>query len=319
MAPTLRLYNTLTRTKEDFVPIDPTNVRMYVCGPTVYDYAHIGNAPPGHRLRRAVPAAAPPLWAPSTSPMSATSPTSTTRSTRARAREYPRPAAQRGDPQVTEKTADAVPRRHRGARRAASRRVEPRATEHIAEMRTLIERAGRQRATPMSPRAKCCSTCRRCRTTARLSNRSLDEMQAGARVEVAPYKKRRRSTSCCGSRRSPASPAGRRPPASRTPGRPGWHIECSAMSRKHLGEVFDIHGGGIDLVFPHHENEIAQIALRPRHAGDGQRLDAQRLPAGRRPEDVEEPGQFRHHQRAAGDGEVRRAATGRARCCGSPC
>ena len=89
-----------------------------------------------------------------------------------------------------------------------------------------------------------------------LSKRPLDEMIAGARVEVAPYKRDAR-ISCCGSRRSRASRRGRRPPASR-PGRPGWHIECSAMSGSYLGEMFDIHGGGIDLVFPHHENEIAQ-------------------------------------------------------------
>ncbi len=92
----------------------------------------------------------------------------------------------------------------------------------------------------------------------RLSKRPLDEMIAGARVEVAPYKTRRAWTSCCGSRRSRASRRGRRRAASTAPGRPGWHIECSAMSWKHLGETFDIHGGGIDLVFPHHENEIAQ-------------------------------------------------------------
>ena len=91
----------------------------------------------------------------------------------------------------------------------------------------------------------------------KLSNRSLDEMVAGARVESRPTSAAT-WISCCGSRRSPASRAGRHPPASQTPGRPGWHIECSAMSWKHLGETFDIHGGGIDLVFPHHENEIAQ-------------------------------------------------------------
>ena len=91
----------------------------------------------------------------------------------------------------------------------------------------------------------------------KLSNRPLDEMIAGARVDVAPYKRTDR-ISCCGSPRKPGEPAWPSPGGIATPGRPGWHIECSAMSWKHLGETFDIHGGGIDLVFPHHENEIAQ-------------------------------------------------------------
>ena len=128
-----------------------------------------------------------------------------------------------------------------------------------------------------------------------------------------------RWTSCCGSRRSRASRHGRRPCGIATPGRPGWHIECSAMAGKHLGDVFDIHGGGIDLVFPHHENEIAQSRCAHGTPVMAERLDAQRLPAGRRREDVEDPRQLHHHQRTAGDGQVRRPGAGTAACCASRC
>ncbi len=102
-------------------------------------------------------------------------------------------------------------------------------------------------------------------------------------------------------------------------GRPGWHIECSAMSEAYLGEVFDIHGGGLDLIFPHHENEIAQTRCAHGTPRDGQLLDAQRLPAGRRPEDVQEPGEFCHDQRSCWRPTSSAAASGRARCCGWRC
>ena len=134
--------------------------------------------------------------------------------------------------------------------------VEPRATEHIAEMRTLIERlvaSGNAYvaeehvlfSVPSMP------------DYGKLARRSLDEMMAGARVEVAPYK-RDPMDFVLWKPSKPGEPAWDSPGGIKTPGRPGWHIECSAMSWKHLGETFDIHGGGIDLVFPHHENEIAQ-------------------------------------------------------------
>ena len=135
--------------------------------------------------------------------------------------------------------------------------VEPRATEHIERDEDVDRAAGRNPATPMSPKTMCCSTCRRCRTTASCRNRPLDEMIAGARVEVAPYKKDPQDF-VLWKPSKPGEPAWPSPAGIKTPGRPGWHIECSAMSWKHLGETFDIHGGGIDLVFPHHENEIAQ-------------------------------------------------------------
>ena len=248
---TLTLYNTLTRRKEPFRPIDPANVRMYVCGPTVYDYAHIGNAPPGHRVRRAVPAAAAHLRAGATSPTRATSPTSTTRSTRGRPRSGRR-----------HRRADRDARR--GSSTRTSRRsaclpptVEPRATEHIAGDEGADRGAGRQRACLRGRGATCCSTCRRCPTTAG-SPTARSRRWRPARASRWRPTSATRWTSCCGSRPSPASRRGPRPAASTVPGRPGWHIECSAMAEKHLGQMFDIHGGGIDLVFPHHENEIAQ-------------------------------------------------------------
>jgi cysteinyl-tRNA synthetase len=134
--------------------------------------------------------------------------------------------------------------------------IEPRATDHIAEMKTLIERLVKSGHAYVAednvlfhvPSMK---------DYGKLSNRPLDEMIAGARVEVAPYKKDPQDFILWKPSR-PGEPAWPSPAGIRTPGRPGWHIECSAMSWKHLGETFDIHGGGIDLVFPHHENEIAQ-------------------------------------------------------------
>ena len=135
--------------------------------------------------------------------------------------------------------------------------VEPRATEHIAEMRTLIERLDRFRAMPMLPRTTFCSACRRCPTTAGCRSGRSTRLIAGARVEVAPYK-RDPQDFVLWKPSKPGEPAWPSPAGIAAPGRPGWHIECSAMSWKYLGEMFDIHGGGIDLVFPHHENEIAQ-------------------------------------------------------------
>jgi cysteinyl-tRNA synthetase len=134
--------------------------------------------------------------------------------------------------------------------------VEPRATDHIEEMKALIERLVREGHAyvgdghvlfnvPSMP------------DYGQLSKRPLDEMIAGARVEVAPYKKDAQDF-VLWKPSKPGDPAWPSPCGIETPGRPGWHIECSAMSWKHLGETFDIHGGGIDLVFPHHENEIAQ-------------------------------------------------------------
>jgi cysteinyl-tRNA synthetase len=134
--------------------------------------------------------------------------------------------------------------------------VEPRATEHIEEMKTLIERLIANGCAYVAEDHVLFDV-KTMPDYGRLSKRSLDEMVAGARVEVAPYK-RDAMDFVLWKPSKPGEPGWPSPAGIATPGRPGWHIECSAMSWKHLGEIFDIHGGGIDLVFPHHENEIAQ-------------------------------------------------------------
>jgi cysteinyl-tRNA synthetase len=250
----LRLYDTLSREKRPFRPLDPARVRMYVCGPTVYDFAHIGNARPVivfdvlFRLLRHLYGAQHVTYVRNI--------TDVDDKINARAaEEYPALPLNEAIRTVTEKTeqqfhadVDAL-----GCLRPT---IEPRATEHIEEMRLLIERlvaAGNAYvaeehvlfSVPSMP------------DYGRLSRRPLDEMIAGARVDVAPYK-RDPTDFVLWKPSKPGEPAWPSPAGIAAPGRPGWHIECSAMSWKHLGETFDIHGGGIDLVFPHHENEIAQ-------------------------------------------------------------
>jgi len=239
----LAFHNTLTRRKEAFQPIDPNHIRIYVCGPTVYDYAHIGNARPVvafdvlYRLLRHL---------------------------------YPRVTYVRNITDIDDKI---------NARAAVSGKTirevtdvtarvfqedmanigalppdhEPRATEHVAAMiamtETLITKDHAYAA-----EGHILFNVPSMAEYGQLSRRNRDEQIDGARVEVAPYK------------RDPADFVLWKPSDADTPGwqspwgfgRPGWHIECSAMSQSYLGEVFDIHGGGLDLIFPHHENEIAQ-------------------------------------------------------------
>jgi cysteinyl-tRNA synthetase len=242
---TLRLYNTLTRSKEDFTPLDPTNVRMYVCGPTVYDYAHIGNARPVivfdvlYRLLRQIYGASHVTYVRNI--------TDVDDKINARARDEGVSIRE-----VTERTTKQF-HADIAALGVLPPTVEPRATEHIAEMIAIIERliaSGHAYAADGHVLFDVPSM----KEYGQLSRRSLDEMVAGARVDVAPYK--RGDMDFVLWKPSDAETPGWDSPWGR--GRPGWHIECSAMSWKHLGEVFDIHGGGIDLVFPHHENEIAQ-------------------------------------------------------------
>jgi cysteinyl-tRNA synthetase len=250
----LKLYDTLTREKRIFQPLDPANVRMYVCGPTVYDYAHIGNARPVivfdvlFRLLRHLYGDQHVTYVRNI--------TDVDDKINARAaEEYPDLPLNEAIRKVTEKT-DKQFHDDVAALGCLPPTVEPRATEHIAEMRALIERliksgnayVGNDHvlfSVPSMPEY------------GRLSKRPLDEMIAGARVEVAPYKKDAQDF-VLWKPSKPGEPAWPSPAGIAAPGRPGWHIECSAMSWKYLGEVFDIHGGGIDLVFPHHENEIAQ-------------------------------------------------------------
>jgi cysteinyl-tRNA synthetase len=250
----LTLYNTLTRRKEPFQPIDPANVRMYVCGPTVYDYAHIGNARPIivfdvlFRLLRRIYGAEHVAYARNITDVD----------DKINAR-----AAEEGIDirALTERTtkqfhADVA------ALGVLPPTFEPRATEFIrrtdnkADMVRLIETLV-QRGHAYVAEEHVLFDVGSMPDYGRLSNRSLEEMEAGARVEVAPYKKGPMDF-VLWKPSKPGEPAWLSPMGIETPGRPGWHIECSAMAGALLGDVFDIHGGGIDLVFPHHENEIAQ-------------------------------------------------------------
>src|ERR1700691_4336086 len=259
----LKLYDTLTRGKRVFRPLDPQNVRMYVCGPTVYDYAHIGNARPVivfdvlFRLLQYFGKQG--TWDGGKGATKVTyvrNITDVDDKINARAaEEYPDRPLNEAIRKVTEKT-DKQFHEDVAALGCLPPTVEPRATEHIGEMRTLIERLLASDnayiaednvlfSVPSMP------------DYGQLSKRPLDEMIAGARVEVAAYKKDPRDF-VLWKPSKPGEPAWPSPAGVKAPGRPGWHIECSAMAWKYLGEVFDIHGGGIDLVFPHHEDEIAQ-------------------------------------------------------------
>jgi cysteinyl-tRNA synthetase len=248
MSMQLKLYDTLSREKRPFEPLDRARVRVYVCGPTVYDFAHIGNARPAivfdvlFRLLRHLYGERAVTYVRNITDVD----------DKINAR-----AAERGVPirAVTEETLKNY-QEDVAALGCLPPTVEPRATEHIGEMKTLIERLVTSKhayvaeehvlfSVPSMP------------DYGRLSKRPLDEMIAGARVDVAPYK-RDPMDFVLWKPSKPGEPAWPSPAGISTPGRPGWHIECSAMAWKHLGETFDIHGGGVDLVFPHHENEVAQ-------------------------------------------------------------
>ncbi len=239
----LKLYNSLSRRKEIFKPLDPQDIKMYVCGPTVYDRAHLGNARPivvFDVLYRYLKMAYPKVT-------------------------YVRNITDVDDKinaaskkqgisiqELTEKTTVAF---HADVKElgALPPDHEPKATEHIPQMiemiQTLIDKGHAYEAG-----GHVLFQVNRSKAYGTLSRRNQDELLAGARVEVAPYKK------------DPGDFVLWKPSAEDIPGwdspwgrgRPGWHIECSAMSEHYLGKVFDIHGGGIDLIFPHHENEMAQ-------------------------------------------------------------
>ncbi len=241
----LVVHNTLTRRKEVFEPLDPKNVRMYVCGPTVYDLAHIGNARPViafdvlYRLLRHIYGAGHVRYVRNITDVDdKINTTARTNNETIRA--------------LTERTVQAF-HEDVAALGALPPDVEPRATEHIAAMVTMIERliaGGHAYAAEGHVLFAVASMA----DYGRLSGRSRDELIAGARVEIAPYK--RDPADFVLWKPSPDYLPGWESPWGR--GRPGWHIECSAMSEEHLGISFDIHGGGLDLIFPHHENEIAQ-------------------------------------------------------------
>jgi cysteinyl-tRNA synthetase len=249
----LALYNTLTRRKEPFAPLDAANVRMYVCGPTVYDFAHIGNARPVivfdvlYRLLRHLYGTEHVRYVRNITDID----------------DKIIAAAKENDERIetlTQRTTRTF-QDDAAALGALKPDVEPRATEHLAPMIAMIERliaAGHAYAAEGHVLFAVSSM----PDYGKLSRRSRDEMIAGARVEIAPYK------------RDPADFVLWKPSTPDQPGwvspwgrgRPGWHIECSAMSETYLGETFDIHGGGLDLIFPHHENEIAQSVCSHRGA-----------------------------------------------------
>ncbi len=262
----LKLYNTRTKQKELFQPIDPANVRMYVCGPTVYDYAHIGNARPVivfdvlFRLLRHLYGENHVTYVRNI--------TDVDDKINARAAErYPDLPPLDG---IAKLTAETTAQFHAdvAALGCLPPTHEPRATDYVrnpaaaSDMIRIVERLI-ERGHAYEAEGHVLFAVTSDPNYGKLARRSLDEMQAGARVEVAPYKRDAMDfvlwkpsvpvVGAVGDKKAEpgwASPWGY--------GRPGWHLECSAMSAALLGETFDIHGGGIDLVFPHHENELAQ-------------------------------------------------------------
>jgi len=239
----LKIHDTLSRGKVDFVPLDESHVRLYVCGPTVYDYAHIGNARPVvvfdvlvRLLRRLYPRVT-----------YVRNITDIDDKINARAQETGRDIRD-----ITEETTG-IFHADMAAIGALPPDFEPRATEHVEQMKDmiadLIDKGHAYAAdghvlfsVPSMP------------DYGKLSKLDKREIVAGARIDVAPYKQDPQDFVLW----KPSEPElpGWDSPWGR--GRPGWHIECSAMSQELLGDKFDIHGGGVDLVFPHHENEIAQ-------------------------------------------------------------
>jgi cysteinyl-tRNA synthetase len=251
MGTVLKLYNTLTRDKVEFKPIDADNVRMYVCGPTVYDFAHIGNARPVivfdvlFRLLRHVNGEAHVTYVRNI--------TDVDDKINARAlRDYPGLPLNEAIRAVTEKTETQFLEDAK-ALGCLEPTVQPRATDNIAEMIEIIEKLiANDHAYPAA--GEVLFDTKSMADYGQLSKRNLDEQQAGARIAVDVHKKSPGDFVLW--KLSDENEPGWESPWGR--GRPGWHIECSAMSRRYLGDVFDIHGGGLDLIFPHHENEIAQ-------------------------------------------------------------
>src|SRR6185437_4911542 len=254
----LRLHDTLTREKRAFVPLDPKHVRMYVCGPTVYDFAHIGNARPVivfdvlFRLLRH-------LYGPDYVTYVRNITDVDDKINDRAARDFPGLPLNQAIRKVTEKTA-AQFHADVAALGCLPPTVEPRATEFVlpradgkADMVTLIAQLI-ARGCAYEAGGEVLFDTQSMPDYGALSGRKLDEQLAGARVAIEAHKKNAADFVLW--KQSSADEPGWESPWGR--GRPGWHIECSAMSAAYLGDVFDIHGGGLDLIFPHHENEIAQ-------------------------------------------------------------
>ncbi|SOB89572.1 cysteine--tRNA ligase [Alloalcanivorax xenomutans] len=239
----LKLHNTLTGRKDDFIPLDPDRITLYVCGPTVYNYVHIGNARPVvvfdvlyRLLRRLYPQV---VYARNITDIDD---------------KIIKAAADNGE-EISALTARFTTafEEDMGRLNALPPTVVPKATDHIGDMLTMIETLI-AKGHAYQADGHVLFAVESMPDYGKLSGRNLEDMLAGARVEVADYK------------RHPGDfvlwkPSSDDQPGWESPwgrGRPGWHIECSAMIHKHLGDVIDIHGGGQDLIFPHHENEIAQ-------------------------------------------------------------
>jgi len=239
------LHDTLTRQKREFVPADPKRVTLYVCGPTVYNYAHIGNARPVvvfdvlFRLLRRVYGDDAVIYARNITDVDD---------------RINQAAIEQGvDISVITDKFTAIYHQDMDALGALRPTIEPRATAHIGEMVTLMADLV-QRGHAYAAEGHVLFDTASFAEYGQLSGRTLEDMIAGARVEVAPYK-RNPADFVLWKPSKPGEPVWDSPWG---PGRPGWHLECSAMIEKNLGPEIDIHGGGHDLIFPHHENEIAQ-------------------------------------------------------------
>jgi cysteinyl-tRNA synthetase len=242
----LQLYDTMERRKRPFVPADPKRVRLYVCGPTVYNYAHIGNARPVvvfdvlFRLLRRLYGEDAVAYARNITDVDD---------------KINAKAAEEGVPikAVTDRYT-AIYHQDMDALGALRPTLEPRATDHVPQMLDLIGRMI-QHGCAYAAEGHVLFDVASFADYGRLSGRPLDDMIAGARVEVAPYKKNP-ADFVLWKPSKPGEPVWDSPWG---PGRPGWHLECSAMIEQNLGPLpIDIHGGGHDLIFPHHENELAQ-------------------------------------------------------------
>ncbi|MCR4620792.1 MAG: cysteine--tRNA ligase [Clostridiales bacterium] len=240
----MKIYNTMTRKKEEFVPLTPGKVGIYACGPTVYNFFHIGNARPFivfDVLRRFL-----------------------------RYQGYQvtfvqnftdiddkliRRAAEEGTtvPEIAEKY---IKEYYTDAEGLGIEKadVHPRATKHIGEIISMIKKLEKNGYAYKADNGDVYFDTQAFKSYGRLSGQNLDEREAGARIEVDDVKKHPYDFALWKAQK-PGEPAWNSPWGM---GRPGWHIECSAMSTKYLGDTFDIHCGGVDLIFPHHENEIAQ-------------------------------------------------------------
>jgi len=239
----IRLYDTATRAKVELAPHQPGRIGIYVCGPTVYDLIHLGNA----RTFTAFDAVVRHLRARGFDVRYVRNVTDVDDRIIRRAAELGKDARQFADRYTDEF------RRDMDALGLLRPDAEPRVTDHMDDIVAMIQRlVDRGLAYPLDGDVYYAT--RRFAPYGRLSGRNLDELMAGARVDV-DERKRDPLDFALWKGAKPGEPEWRSPFG---PGRPGWHIECSAMSARHLGERFDIHGGGMDLVFPHHENEIAQ-------------------------------------------------------------